>query len=103
MAEPTGHLPECPVEGRLRDGKTVAAQTCICERLRRAEERVEESMDRSWERFSRDQFHAGFSAGVNAARNEAALAMCAIGTYLPPEEHNHVLAAINALREESDE
>ena len=36
----TEHLPECPVEAMLAKGHTVAAQSCICERLRACEERV---------------------------------------------------------------
>ena len=44
----TEHLPECPVEKRLRSGRTVGSQTCICDALRSCEERVEESMDRAW-------------------------------------------------------
>lgn len=38
--EMTEHLPECPVEKRLRSGKTVSSQTCICGALRACEERV---------------------------------------------------------------
>lgn len=34
------HLPECPVEKRLRTGKTVGSQACICGALRTCEERV---------------------------------------------------------------
>ena len=44
-------------------------------------------------------YQRGLNDALDQARNEAALAMCAIDTYLPPEEHNHVLAAINALKE----
>ena len=33
------HLPECPVEAMLAKGRTVAAQSCICERLRACEKR----------------------------------------------------------------
>lgn len=36
----TEHLPECPVEKRLRSGKTVSSQTCICDALRACEARV---------------------------------------------------------------
>jgi len=36
----TEHLPECPVERMLRNGKTVGSQTCICGALRAFEERV---------------------------------------------------------------
>jgi hypothetical protein len=36
----TEHLPECPVEKMLRDGRTVASQTCICDALRACEARV---------------------------------------------------------------
>lgn len=36
----TEHLPECPVEKRLRSGKTVSSQTCICGALRACEDRV---------------------------------------------------------------
>lgn len=36
----TEHLPECPVEKRLRAGRTVGSQTCICAALRACEERV---------------------------------------------------------------
>ncbi len=39
----TEHLPECPVEKRLRDGRTVGSQTCICDALRDCEERVRSS------------------------------------------------------------
>jgi hypothetical protein len=28
--------------------------------------------------------------------------MCAIDTWIPPEEHNHVLAAIDALLDDDD-
>lgn len=34
------HLPECPVEKRLRAGRTVGSQTCICGALRACETRV---------------------------------------------------------------
>jgi hypothetical protein len=40
---------------------------------------------------------------IREARNEAALAMCAIDTWIPPDEHNHVLSAIDALREDSND
>lgn len=36
----TEHLPECPVEKRLRSGRTVGSQTCICDALRACEARV---------------------------------------------------------------
>jgi hypothetical protein len=34
------HLPECPVEKRLRAGRTVGSQTCICDALRSCERRL---------------------------------------------------------------
>lgn len=34
------HLPECPVEKRLRAGKIVGSQTCICAALGACEQRV---------------------------------------------------------------
>lgn len=34
------HMPECPVEKRLRAGRTVGSQTCICAALRACEERA---------------------------------------------------------------
>ena len=40
----TEHLPECPVEKRLRSGKTVGSQTCICGALRACERRLMEWM-----------------------------------------------------------
>ena len=36
----TEHLPECPVEKRLRAGRTVGSQTCICDALRSCAVRV---------------------------------------------------------------
>lgn len=39
---------------------------------------------------------------IRNARTEAALAMCAIDTWIPPDEHNHVLAAIDALLDDDD-
>jgi hypothetical protein len=41
------HLPECPVEKRLRDGNTVGSQTCICEALRACEKRMLATLKRT--------------------------------------------------------
>ena len=70
----TEHLPECPVEKRLRSGKTVGSQTCICSALRSCEERVEESMDRAWSQTVQLAVAHTRTATLDAAR-EALLAL----------------------------
>ena len=88
------HLPECyQSEGKWGGG-------CICIRLRACEERVEESMDRAWEKFSRDQFDAGYAAALDAAREAVAalkIGVLTTGTLLLKRED--ALVAIDALRE----
>lgn len=77
------HLPECPVEKRLRAGRTVGSQTCICAALRACEARV-----------------------LNAAR-EAVLGAKAVDVAYgrgldEPAQFiwlNHALEAIDALKE----
>ena len=49
------HLPECPVEKRLRAGRTVGSQTCICGALRACEERVmDTAVTRLWDYLQHD-------------------------------------------------
>ena len=80
---------------------------------------------KQWEKTARDQYEAGYADGKEAgylrgygaamddgwgepghirealtdARNEVALALCAIITYIPPDEHNHILSVIDALKD----
>lgn len=49
-----------------------------------------------------DAMKAVRAKAIREARTEAALAMCAIDTWIPPEEHNQVLAAIDALLDDDD-
>lgn len=42
----------------------------------------------------------GYAAALRDARNEVAIALMAIDTWLPPEEHNAVLDAITLLEGE---
>lgn len=53
------HLPECPVEKRLRTGRTVGSQACICAALRACEDRV-----------SRASHEAGYAAGYGAGMDD---------------------------------
>lgn len=122
------HLPEC-----WASEPSDPEAWCICDELRACEDRVAKAFHvvrkddtNKWERFSRDQFDAGYADGKEAgylrgygaamddgwgepghirqaltdARNEVALALCAIDTYIPPEEHNHVLSVIDAVKDE---
>lgn len=93
----TEHRPECADHGVIPH-----YIDCICEALRACEKRVT-AYERSWENaviIARAGHKDGYTAAIKDARTEAALAMLAIDTYLPPEEHNAVLAAIDALLEE---
>jgi len=122
------HLPEC-----WATYPSDPPAWCICDELRACEDRVAKAFHqvrkddtKQWEKFSRDQFDAGYADGGEAgymrgygaamddgwgepghirealteARNEVAIALCAIDTYIPPEEHNHVLSVIDAIKDE---
>ena len=68
------HLPECPVEKRLRDGNTVASQTCICDALRACEKRVRED-ERSYNLTPDDHSDGmteSYQRGLAAARDSVA-------------------------------
>ena len=68
------HLPECPVEKRLRAGRTVGSQTCICDALRACEQRVRD--DERSNNFTPDDHADGmteaYSCGLDAAREAVA-------------------------------
>lgn len=99
------HLPECPnhcinvpADYMERD---VYMRRCICEKLRACEDRVARAFHvvrkydtREWEKFSLDQFDAGFSEGLDAAIREAVAAL--------PEYRmrDTCVSAIDELREE---
>ena len=103
------HMPECV-------GLQWAYQVpyCVCHALSSVQERVTKTTTHAWERFSRDQFDAGFSEGLDAA----AKAVDAISapykikgqyeTYFPYNEgmsdlKDVALSAIDALRKESND
>ena len=107
---PDAHLPECPVEAMLASGRTVAAQSCICEQLRACEQRCDEKRHaevRAWSELSRDNFDHGFAAGLDAARE--AVEATFIGwckDYMNCTDYEHVcgkrreiITAIDGLRE----
>lgn len=115
----TDHLPECPWAPHDCDEDMCERcdRGCYCNELRACEQR----MDDRWEKFSHDQFDAGYAAGVDAARE----AVAALDAYYAIEEcqgnplekgdpedpdpwkqghlieRDEALAAINALRGES--
>ncbi len=109
------HLPECPILKPCRDDKKNPEHgfcgngvgrclhcyaECICDALRACVKRVT-AYERSWENaviIARAGYKDGYTAAINDARNETALSLFAIDTYLPPDDHNHVLAVIDALR-----
>lgn len=68
------HLPECPVENRLRAGRTVGSQTCICDALRACEHRVRQ--DEQSSNFTFDEQSDGmteaYRRGLDAAREAIA-------------------------------
>lgn len=62
----TEHLPECPCQCAYDCGGP-----CICEELRACEDRVATAFHvvrkndtKQWEKFSRDQFDAGYAAAL---------------------------------------
>ena len=66
------HRPECPI--RTEDA-ICCSIACICGTLQACEDRVAAAFHqlrkddrKEWERFARDQFDAGYAAGLNAAR-----------------------------------
>ncbi len=91
------HLPECVIPT-----PELGVWVCICNRLRACEGRVSAPLlalvAAGGEGYAQG-YEWGRGEALDAARSEAAIAMCAIDTYLPPEEHNAVLAAIDALKE----
>ena len=114
------HLPECPVEKRLRAGRAVVSQTCICAALRACEDRVF-ALHPEWtvtglckpdcaacRRLTEliTEWEYGYEKGLDAAR-EAVEVMDLHGCHpyrfpdcdcLGPQ----VIAAIDALREGSN-
>lgn len=114
------HLPECPLlepcddevaeHGYCSMQRGVFCihchQWCACDRLRACEDRIKTpllAIIKAGGKAYAEGWEWGRAEALDEARNEAALAMSAIDTYLPPDEHNHVLAAIDALRETSDD
>ena len=112
----TEHLPECPVEKRLRAGRTVGSQTCICAALRACEERVF-ALHPEWtmtglckpdcaacRRLTQliTEWECGYEKGLDAARE----AIAALGTEREIRSPSSLeidihaaLAAIDALKE----
>ena len=90
----TEHLPEC----WAKDPSDPPAW-CICDELRACEDRVARAFHvvrkddtRKWEKFSLDQFDAGFSEGLDAAREAVA--------HLPEYQmRDACIAVIDALKE----
>lgn len=70
----THHLPECPVEKRLRSGTTVGPQTCICSALRACEKRVRENEQGSNVALyhQSDGMTGSYRRGLDAARDAIA-------------------------------
>lgn len=111
------HLPECqllepcsadtPLHGYCSRQNTICIhceRECICDRLRACEDRIKGpllAIIKAGGKAYAEGWEWGRAEALDEARNEAALAMCAIDTYLPPDEHNHVLAAIDALKEDN--
>lgn len=105
------HMPECPVEKRLRAGRTVGSQTCICAALRACETRVEESMGRAWSQSVQLAVAHTRTATLDAAREavsdiadrwdhwigECVMTKAIDGQYINRDD---AVAAIDALREE---
>jgi len=58
----TEHLPECWAKH-----ESDPPAWCICDELRACEERVATAFNQVWERFSLDQFDAGYAAAVVAS------------------------------------
>ena len=106
------HLPECPVEKRLRAGRTVGSQTCICAALRACEERVF-SLHPEWtvtglckpdcaacRRLTEliTEWEDGYKKGLDAAR-EAVADINGKWVFGPRIYKHEALTAIDALRE----
>ena len=69
------HLPECPVEKRLRAGRTVGSQSCICAALRACEQRVQkiaygQGLGAGSDEHGQHEIGwiKGYAAALNAAR-----------------------------------
>ena len=67
----TEHLPECNYQ------KNPDRNSCICDRLRACEDRVAKAFHvvrkddtNQWEKFSRDQFNAGYAAALRQGSND---------------------------------
>ena len=90
----TDHLPECPVERMLRNGKTVGSQTCICSALRSCEARMRES-----EACLAVCADSNYMRGLDAAREAVAALLAYDSPYGPLIRTMAALAAIDALRE----
>ena len=122
------HLPECwATEPSDPEAWCICDELRACEkRVARAFHVARIDDTKQWEKTARNQFDAGYTDGGEAgymrgygaamddgwgepghirkaldeARNEVALALCAIDTYIPSEEHNHVLSVIDVLIED---
>ena len=69
------HYPECPSASVAFNSDYCDCEYphgcicvgCICVLLGRFEQKIVRTTSRAWEKFSRDQFDAGFSKGLDAA------------------------------------
>ena len=124
----TEHLPECILPKYLdavlwRRARQELRVPCICDELRACEQRVEESIDRAWEQAAQLAVAHARTATLDAARE----AVAALDAYYAIEEcegnplekgdpedpdpwhqghlieRDDALAAIDALREDSDD
>lgn len=111
------HYPECPsasirCEGEYCDCEY--AHICVCVFLSKLEKKIVATTSRAWESFSRDQFDAGFSEGIDAAQRavEALPAPYKVRgqyeTYGPYSEgvsdlKDVALSAIDALKKETND
>ena len=92
----TEHLPECWAKH-----ESDPPAWCICDELRACEERVEESMDRAWNKTVQLAVAHTRTATLDAAR-EAVVVLCYRKQYegfVSTVDPQRVLAAIDELRE----
>ena len=111
------HYPECPSASIKCEGEYCDCEYphgCICVLLSKFERVIVETTSRAWESFSRDQFDAGFSEGLDAAAKavEAIPAPYKVRgqyeTYGPYSEgvsdlKDVALSAIDALRKDGND
>lgn len=89
------HLPECEYE----EGHNYTKGVCICPELRACEQRCDAKRHaevKAWADLSRDNFDAGYAAGLAAARDAVAALR---GGWVDLPTLVDALAAIDGLKE----